>query len=125
MPPPAPSLCPQWGGAKTAHVPRNLGPLLSALQGKKAEESVSGKGSELSKAGWLVRIGRKWLLGPKWGAVPGRTRKSQIVCSPSDLWLSWHPRESEPEELDLIFERQSRKSQKVWLHNEFGASEDS
>lgn len=54
------SLCPQGrakGGAKIAQAPRNLGPP-TALQ-KKKEGSVSAKGSELSEASWLFRIGRK------------------------------------------------------------------
>lgn len=33
------------------------------------EGSVSAKGSELSKASWLVRIGRKWSLNPKRGGA--------------------------------------------------------
>lgn len=47
-----------------------------------------------------------------------------VVCSLSDLWLSWHPSEPELGELDLISEPQTRKSQKVWWPPKvFGASE--
>lgn len=89
------------------------------------EGSVSAKGSELSKASWLVRIGRKWSLNPKQGAVPverpGRVRLSAV----SQTWNCPGTLVSQNQRSwDLIIEQQSRKS-RVWLHKVFEASEGS
>ena len=88
------------------------------------EGSVSAKGSELSKASWLVRIGRKWSLNPKRGRClerPGRVRLSagSQACNCPGTLVSQNQRS-----WDLIIEQQSRKS-RVWLHKVFEASEGS
>ena len=88
------------------------------------EGSVSGKGSELSKASWLVRIGRKLSLNPKRGRClerPGRVRLSAV----SQTWNCPGTLVSQNQRSwDLIIEQQSRKS-RVWLHKVFEASEGS